>query len=140
MATQFPELIPVPLVGPVATAINQSIDRLILSLEQIRVHLLTLLRDTREQMRHSQVALQQMEEQLVESRRMLEGLMIHNELHSMQERIVAALDAKRAELQVNVPPPQEVRFLCDTRDLEGHIARLGEIDQLDVPPNYAAFL
>ena len=108
MATQFPELIPVPLVGPVATAINQSIDRLILSLEQRRVHLLTLLRDTREQTKHSQVALQQMDEQLVESRRMLGGLMIHNELHSMQERIVKKLDVKRAELQANAPPPQNI--------------------------------
>ena len=147
MATQFPEPIAVPLVDPVATAINQSIDRLILSLERRRVHLLTLLRDTREQMRDSQVALQQMEEQLVESRRMLEGLMIHNELHSMQERMVAELEAKRAQLQTNVPPPQEVRFLCDTRDLEAHIARLGEIVRLEIPPippmpaipDYAAF-
>ena len=147
MATQFPEPIAVPLVDPIATAINQSIDRLILSLEQRRVHLLTLLRDTREQMRDSQVALQQMEEQLVESRRMLEGLMIHNELHSTQERMVAELEVKRAQLQTNVPPPQEVRFLCDTRDLEAHIARLGEIVRLEIPPNppmpaipdYAAF-
>ena len=147
MATQFPEPIAVPLVDPVATAINQSIDRLILSLEQRRVHLLTLLRDTREQMRGSQVALQQMEEQLVKSSRMLEGLMIHNELHSMQGRIVAELEVKRAQLQTNVPPPQEVRFLCDTRDLEGHIARLGEIVRLEIPPtppmpaipDYAAF-
>ena len=135
-----------PLVDPVATAINQSIDRLICSLKQRRVHLLTLLRDTREQIRHSQVALQQMEEQLVESLRMLEGLMIHNELHSMQEKIVAELETKRAELHTNAPP-QEVRFLCDTRDLEGHIARLGEIVRREIPlippmpaiPDYAAF-
>ena len=147
MATQLPELIPVPIVDPVATAINQSIDRLILFLEQRRVQLLTELRDTREEMGANRVARQQMEEQLAESRRMLEGLMTHNELHSMQERMVADLEIKMAQLQADAPPPQEVRFLCDTRDLEEHIAHLGEIVRLDIPPippmpeipNYAAF-
>ena len=134
MATQFPEPIPMPRVDPIATAINQSIDRLIHSLHQRRVHLLTLLRDTREEMRHHQVALRQMDEQLVDSRRILEGLMTHNELHAMQVRIVAEMEAKRAELQANAPPPQEVRFLCDTRDLEEHISHLGEIVRLDIPP------
>ena len=146
MATQFPELIPVPLVDPVATAINQSIDRLVLFLEQRRVQLFTELRDTREEMGANRVARQQMEEQLVESRRMLEGLMTHNELRSMQERMVAEMEAKMAQLQANAPP-QEVRFLCDTRDLEEHIAHLGEIVRFDIPPippmpeipNYAAF-
>ena len=70
------------------------------------------------------MALRQMEEQLVESQRVLEGLMTHNELHTMQVRIVAEMEAKRAELQANVPPHQEVRFVCDTRDLEEHISRL----------------
>ena len=44
------------------------------------------------------------------------------------------------------PPPQELRYLCETRDLEEHIARLGEIIQYEtplIPPipaihNYAA--
>ena len=147
MATQFPEPIPVPNVDPVATAINQSIDRLVLILEQRRVQLLTELRDRREEMGANRVARQQMEEQLVETRRMLEGLMTHNELQSMQERMVAEMEAKMAQLQANAPPPQEVRFLCDTRDLEEHIAHLGEIARLDIPPippmqeipNYAAF-
>ena len=93
------------------------------------------------------MALRQMEEQLVESQRVLEGLMTHNELRAMQERMVAEMEAKRAELQANVPPPQEVRFMCDTRDLEEHISRLGEIVRIDIPPippmpvipDYAAF-
>ena len=44
MATQIPE----PIIDPVSIQINQSIDRLILSLEQRRVQLLTDLRDRRE--------------------------------------------------------------------------------------------
>ena len=148
MATQFPEPIPVSLVDPVATQINQSIDRLILSLEQRRVQLLTDLRDRREEMRANQVASQQIELQIEETRELLEGQLMHNKLHSVQERIVAELEATRAEILANAPPPQDLKFLCDTRDLEGHISRLGEIVQPDIPPavqclkvpDYAAFL
>ena len=143
MATQFPEPIPVPLVDPVATQINQSIDRLILSLEQRRDQLLTDLRDRREEMRANQVASQHIELQIAETRTLLEEQLMHNKLHSMQERLVTELEATRAEIQANAPPPQDLKFLCDTRDLEGHISRLGEIVQLDIPPavpDYAAFL
>ena len=147
MATQFPELIPVPIIDPVSIHINQSIDRLVLFLEQRRVQLLTELRDRREEMRENQVAHQQMEQQIAETREYLERQITHNKLHSMQGRMIRDLEAKMAELQVAPPPPQEVRFLCDTRDLEEHIARLGEIVRLDIPPippmpeipNYAAF-
>ena len=143
MATQFPEPIPVPLVDPVATQINQSIDRLILYLEQRRDQLLTDLRDRREEMRANQVASQQIELQRAETRALFEGQLIHNKLNSVQERIVAELEATRAEIQGNAPPPQDLKFLCNTRDLEGHISRLGEIVQLDIPPavpGHAAFL
>ena len=61
MATQFPEQIPVSIVDSVATAINQSIDRLVLFLEQRRVQLLRVLKDTREKMGANRVARQQME-------------------------------------------------------------------------------
>ena len=142
MATQFPEQIPVPLVDPISIQINQSIDRLVLSLEQRRVQLLTELRDRREEVRENQVARQQMEEQIAETRALMEGQIIHNKLHSMQARIVAELEATRAEIQANAPPPEDLEFLCDTRDLEERISRLGEIAQTDIPtvPNYAAFL
>ena len=135
MATQSPEPILVPLVDPVATAINQSIDMLILSLEQRRVYLLTQLKDTREEMRHNQVACQQMEQELIETRDLLERQIKHNKLHSMQRRIVGDLEAKLAELKLTEQqPPQEVKFLCDTQDLEEHIACLGEIVRIDIPP------
>ena len=147
MATKFPELIPVPIIDPVSIQINQSIDRLVLFLEQRRVQLLTELRDSREEVRENQVARQQMEQQVAETRAFLEGQITHNKLHSMQGRMIRDLEAKMAELQVAPPPPQEVRFLCDTRNLEEHIAHLGEIVRLDIPPippmpeipNYAAF-
>ena len=135
-----------PIVGPVATAINQSIDSLIHFLEQRRAQLLRELRDTREEMGANQVARQQMKQQITETRAFLESQMTHNELQTMQERIVADSEAKMAQLQTNGPPLQEVRFLCDTRNLEKHIAFLGEIVRLDILPiptipeipNYAA--
>ena len=146
MATQLPQPIPMPRVDPIAKQINQSIDRLILFLEQRRAQLLTQLRDSREEMGANRLARQQMEQQVAEARAFLEGQLTHNMLHSIQERIVADLEAKLAELQVAPPPQEEVRFLCDTRDLEEHIVRLGEIVRLDIPPilpmpeipNYAA--
>ena len=146
MATQFPEPIALPIIDPVSIQINQSIDRLILSLEQRRVQLLTDLRDRREEMRANQVARQEMEREIAETKSFLERQMTHNKLHSLQERIVVDLEAKMAELQVAAPPPQELRYLCETRDLEEHIARLGEIIQYETPPippipaihNYAA--
>ena len=136
-----------PIVDPVETAINESIDRLIVHLEQRRAQLLRELKDTREEMGANRVARQQMEQQITETRRMLERLMTHKELQSMRDRIVADLEAKREQVQANAPPPQEVRFLCDTRYLEEHFARLGEIVRLYIPPippkpeipKYAAF-
>ena len=144
MATQIPETMSVPILDPVASAINQTIDRLIISLEQRRLFLLTTLRDKRENIRANHVVLKQVEEQLVESSRILEGLMTHNLLHSMQQNIVAAMKTKLAELQANTPLNQEMIFTCYTHDIDEHIARLGEIHQLDTPslsviPHYATF-
>ncbi|KAI6648650.1 hypothetical protein LOD99_8008 [Oopsacas minuta] len=65
----------------------------------------------------------------------------------MLERFVAEMEDKLAELRLNTPPAQELRFLCDTQDLEERISRLGEINQQENPPippnpvipNYSAF-
>ena len=146
MAKQIPELIPVPIVDPVATQINHSIDRLILSLDQRRHQLLTDLRDRREEISANRVARQQMDQQITETRALLEGQMTHNLLHSFHAKIVTDLEAKMSEMQV-AAPPQVVSYQCDTRDLEERISRLGEIVQLETPPippmpaipNYAAF-
>ena len=148
MATKLSQPTPAPRVDPVAKQINQSIDRLVLFLEQRRVELLAELRNIRDEVRESRVAREQMEQQVTETRAVLEGQLIHNKLHSMQEKMLADLEAKLAELQVAPPPPQEMKFLCDTRELEEHIAHLGEIVRLEIPPippmpeipNYAAFL
>ena len=144
MATQIPETVPAPILDPIATAINQTINRLIYSLEQRRLYLLTSLKDKREEMRSNQLALKQVEEQLVESSRMLEGMMTHNLLHSMQEKVVAELEAKRAEFQANTLLSQEIVFTCDTQCIDEHIACLGgvvklEIRPLHMVPNYEAF-
>ncbi|KAI6653671.1 hypothetical protein LOD99_11481 [Oopsacas minuta] len=134
MATQFPETIGVPqvpeplaepIIDPIAVQINQSIDRLIFLINQRPVHLLATLRDRREEMRADLVAHQEMEAELVRAR---DG-------------------AKLAELHLNAPPAQELRFSCNTQDLEERTSRLGEINQHKIPPippiqvipNYSAF-
>ena len=115
MATQFPELIPVPVTDPVSIQINQSIDGLILSLEQRRAQLLTELMDRREEIRHSMLARQQIEQEMTETKESLERQIKHNKLHSLQGRMIRDLEAKMAELLVAAPPPQELKFLCDTQ-------------------------
>ncbi|KAI6647873.1 NHL repeat containing protein [Oopsacas minuta] len=147
MATQFPEPIAVTIVDPLEQEINQSIDRLIFLLNQRRIHLLTTLRNKRQETRGNQVACQQMKQQLEESRALVEGRMTHNQLHSMSDRLVAEMQTKLAELHLNTPPPHVLRFLCDTQELERSINRLGEISQqeihpiprIPVIPNYAKF-
>ena len=144
MAAQIPET-GVPILDPIASAINNTIDRLIYALEQRRLYLLIALRDKREETRANQVALKQVEEQLVESSKMLEGMMTHNLLHSMQEKVVTELEVKRAEFRANTPLiSQEILFKCDTQYIDKHIDCLGEIVTLEIPstpiiPNYAEF-
>ena len=61
--------------------------------------------------------------------------------------MIRDLEAKMAELLVAAPPPQELKFLCDTQAIKEHITRLGEIVQLEIPiippmpaiSDYAAF-
>ncbi|KAI6654363.1 hypothetical protein LOD99_760 [Oopsacas minuta] len=159
MATLFPETIRAPhmsepltepIIDSIAVQINQSIDRLIFLLNQRRVHLLATLRDRREEMKTDLVAGQEMEDELVGARTLLEGQIKHNKFHSMQRRFVAEMEAKLAELHLNAAPAQELRFLCNTQDLEERISRLGQIIQLEilpiphippkpVIPNYSAF-
>ncbi|KAI6654156.1 hypothetical protein LOD99_3001 [Oopsacas minuta] len=140
MATQFPETICMPLLDPIEVEINQSIDRLISILNQRRIHLLTTLRNRREEIRANQLAPKQIDQQLLEARTLLEGQITHNLLQSMQDKMFAEMEAKRAEIHAKVSPPQELRFMCDTHDLEECIACLGEITQHEIQiPNYSAF-
>ncbi|KAI6654154.1 NHL repeat containing protein [Oopsacas minuta] len=140
MATQFPETICMPLLDPIEVEINQSIDRLISILNQRRVHLLTTLRNRREEIRANQLARKQTDQQLLEARTLLEGQITHNLLQSMQGRIGAEMEAKKAEIHANIPPPQELKFVCDTHDIEEFIACLGEITQHEIQiPKYSAF-
>ena len=121
--------------------IHRTIDRLIFSLQKRRVYLLTLLKEKRDELENNKLTRQITDEQLRNSRNLLEGEMTHNLLRSTQERMQVEMDLKMAKLHAIIPPEQELRLLCDTRGLEEHIACLGEIDQYEVPivPNYTAF-
>ena len=132
MATQELEL-----RDPVSLEINQSIDRLILCLEQRRCQLLSDLRNRREEVRGYHRVRQQIETQIKETRAFLEGQMTHNMLHSIQEKMLLDLEAKMSEMQVTTPTHQQLTFQCDTQDLERHISCLGEIvsfNKPDIPP------
>ena len=140
---QEAEEIPAPVVDPIETQIHESIDRLIFHLQQRRHYLLTVLWDRREEMRAVKLARERMERELFDAYTHLETQMTHNELHFIHQRITTELDAKRAEL-LTAKPPKELRFLCDTRDIEERIEHLGEMIDQDLNtsptiPDYAAF-
>ena len=144
MATRYSTPTHARFVDPIAIEINRSIDKLIISLQQRRVHLLTVLKEKRQEFENNKLARQKTDEQLNNSRNLLECEMTHNLLRSTQERMVVVMQSKMAQLHAKIPPPQELRFVCDTRDLEEHISCLGDIGQYEVPPkktspNYAAF-
>ena len=141
MATQFPKSFS---SDSIALEINQLIDRLILSLEQRRIHLLNTLRKMCDEIIGNQCILQEVEEQLVEIHSTVEAKVKHNLLHTMQTRIIREMRAKQTQLRVALPPNQELRFVCGTLDIEEQISRLGEITQIEINPittipNYAAF-
>ncbi|KAI6651511.1 hypothetical protein LOD99_5119 [Oopsacas minuta] len=132
MVTQFPDTTGVSYVDHIEIEINQSIDKLIFRLNQRRVHLLAKLRDMREEMRADLVSRQEMEEKLVDAREPV--------------GMVAKMEDSLTELHIN-SPPQELRLICDTNEIENAILSLGEIDKqeilpilhLPVIPNYAGF-
>ena len=133
--------IPPPAADTVETHINRSIDGLIALLNLRRAHLLTQLRDAREEKRTEAVARQEMQTQLTAARTHLQTDLKENPLQSMQERMVSELEQKQRELRMNIPVETEFQCQCYTRDLEASISRLGEIIQVPVGiPNYSTFL
>ena len=138
MAARYP--IPPPAADPVETQIHRSIDGLIALLNLRRAQLLTQLRDAREEKRAAEVARNEMETQLTTARTHLLTDLKENPLQSMQERMVSELEQKMREVRMNIPAETQLRWQCDTRDLEVSISRLGEIVQVPVGlPNYATF-
>ena len=126
----------------VEVEINKTIDRLISSLNERRIRLVTELREKREEVRSMEKARERMEQQLNAARLMLEQQMTHNRLHSMQDKVTRELQAGLDELRIDVP--NEIKFFCDTRDINERISSLGEIGRDNIPhipsiPNYATF-
>ena len=132
MATQVDEL---EILDSIEMEINQTVDRLIQSLNLRRNQLLAIYRDKREEMRASLKAREDMRIQLKESKGIIDGAITHNLLNTMQSRIAEELDTKMADLE-NTPLPQLVKFHYDTKDLEILIANLGLIQNENVqsPP------
>ena len=137
MAARYP--IPPPAADPVETQIHRSIDGLIALLNLRRAQLLTKLRDAREEKRAAEVARREIETQLTTARTTLQTHLKENPLQSMQERMVSELEQKLREVRMNIRAETQIKWQCDTRDLEVSISHLGEIVQVPVGPNYATF-
>ena len=138
MAARYP--IPPPAADPVETQINRSIDGLIALLNLRRAQLLTQLRDAREEKRAAEVARREMETQLTTARTHVLTDLKENPLHPVRDKTVSELEQKLREVRMNIPVETQLRWQCDTRDLEVSISRLGEIVKVSVGlPNYATF-
>ena len=138
MAARYP--IPPPAADPVETQIHRSIDGLIALLNLRRAQLLTQLRDARKEKRAAEVARREMETQLTTARTHLLTDLKENPLQSVRDKTVSELEQKLREVRMNIPVETQLRWQCDTRDLEVSISRLGEIVQVPVGlPNYATF-
>ena len=138
MAARYPTL--PQAAEPVETHINRTMDGIIAKLNLRRDQLLAQVREAREEKRAAGVAQQEMETQLNTARICLQTLLKENPLQSIQERIVSQIEQKLRELRTNIPTETQFKWMCDARDLEMSISRLGEIVQVPVHlPNYAKF-
>ncbi|KAI6646794.1 hypothetical protein LOD99_9193 [Oopsacas minuta] len=79
-------------------------------------------------------------DQLTEAQVHVQEDLRENPLQSMQERIIQEMEDKLQDLQNNIPVETQLKWKCDTRDLETSISHLGEIVQVPVGvPDYAKF-
>ena len=135
MAVRFPD--PIHPVDPVELEINQLFDRLIACLQQRRMSLLATYRDTRAQIAARHTARAREVEELVAFKAHTEQSLQMNELRETQERILAEIEQKLAE--VRVPQPEtHVVFRGNCGHLVQLIAGVGELVEEEVPvvPRY----
>ena len=135
MAVRFPD--PIHPVDPVELEINQQFDRLIACLQQRRMSLLATYRDTRAQIAARPTARAREERELLIAKVEMQGLLQMNQLRETQERILAEIEQKLAE--VRVPQPEtHVVFRGNCGHLEQLIAGVGELVEEAVPvvPRY----
>ena len=131
MAVRFPE--PIHPVDPIELEINQLFDHLIVCLNQRRVALLTTYRDTRAQIAARLIARARKEEELIGLKTDTDARLQMNELRELQERFLAEIEQKLA--QVRVPQPEtRVVFRGNCGHLEQVIAGVGEVVKVPVVP------
>ena len=135
MAVRFPD--PIHPVDPVELEINQQFDQLIACLQQRRMSLLATYRDTRAQISARPTARAREERELLIAKVEMQGLLQINQLRETQERILAEIEQKLAEVRV----PQletHVVFRGNCGHLEQLIAGVGELveEAVSVVPRY----
>ena len=135
MAVRFPD--PIHPVDPVELEINQQFDRLITCLQERRDTVLATYRDTRAQIAARHTARATKEQELIGLKTETEARLQMNELREFQERILAEIEQKLAE--VRVPQPEtHVVFRGNCGHLEQLIAGVGELVKEEIPivPRY----
>ena len=130
MAVRFPESI--HLVDPVELEINKLFNHLIMCLNQRRVALLTTYREIRAQIVARPIARARKEEELSGLKTYTESLIQMNEVRETQERILAKIELKLAEVRVPHPETHAV-FRGNFGPLEQVIAGMAEVVEEEVP-------
>ena len=124
-------------IHPVELEINRQFDQLIACLQQRRMSLLATYRDTRAQIAARHTARAREERELLIAKVEMQGLLQMNQLRETQERILAEIEQKLAE--VRVPQPEtHVVFRGNCGHLEQLIAGVGELveEAVSVVPRY----
>ena len=124
MAVRFPD--PIHLVDPVELEINQLFDHLIVCLNQRRVALLMTYRDKLAQIADRPIARARKEQQLIGLKTETESRIRMNELREIQERILAKIEQKLAEVSETHLETHAV-FRGNCGSLEQVIAGVGEV-------------
>ena len=124
MAERYSE-VPIPLsMDPIEARIHEKFNQLIQCLNCRRVQLIAEHRERQEEKRAETTSRIQTLKKLTDTKTHLQTETEENVLHTMRDRIVEEIETKIRQLEV-VEKEVELRFECDTRQLEETISVFG---------------
>ena len=135
MAARYPDA-PQP-VDPIEVHINHFFDRVVACVNHRRMTLLTEANERRLEMAARVTQREQKEQELLATKADVERNIKANELRELQERMLAEIEAKLAE--VRLPHPEtRLKFQGESEELEQLILALGDVIEEAVPviPRY----
>ena len=129
----------IPHVDPVEITINQLFNKIIFCVNQRRVTVLTMYQDMKRDIISRPLVLARQEEELTGLRADIEERLQLNVHRELQEKVLAEIELKLAEVRTPRPDKRAV-FRSQSVTVEQLITELGEVLEEEVPlvPNYQA--